>query len=126
MSAELRLWSPANGSPVESESIIHLFDTSCRNNKNKHSDGVSHQLIRFTRVYSNVSDFSCRKKALTAKLLKQGYRYHKLRKAFLSFIADTVSWLKNMMLASGNVCNKLYQVGWGLMLCLWPGPPWFN
>ena len=36
---------------------------------------------------------------LTAKLLKQGYRYHKLRKAFLSFIADTVSWLKNIMLA---------------------------
>ena len=21
---------------------------------------------------------------------------------------------------------KLLQVGWGLMLCLWLGPPWFN
>ena len=21
---------------------------------------------------------------------------------------------------------KHSQVGWGLMLCLWPGPPWFN
>ena len=21
---------------------------------------------------------------------------------------------------------KLSQVGWGLMLCLWPGPLWFN
>ena len=21
---------------------------------------------------------------------------------------------------------KLSQVGWGLMLCFWPGPPWFN
>ena len=59
------------------------------------------QLIRFARASSNVSDFNCRKKAITAKLLKQGYLYRKLRKAFffLSFIADTVSWLKNIMLA---------------------------
>ena len=37
------------------------------------------QLIRFARASSNVSDFNCRNKALTAKPLKQGYRYHKLR-----------------------------------------------
>ena len=43
------------------------------------------QLIRFARASSNLSDFNCRNKALTAKLLKQGYRYHKLRKAFLKF-----------------------------------------
>ena len=43
------------------------------------------QLNRFARVSSNVSDFSCRNKALTAKLLKQGYRYHKLRKTFSKF-----------------------------------------
>ena len=29
--------------------------------------------------------FNCRNKALTAKLLKQGYRYHKLRKALSKF-----------------------------------------
>ena len=40
------------------------------------------QFIRFARASSNVSDFNCRNKALTAKLLKQGYRYHKLRKVF--------------------------------------------
>ena len=40
------------------------------------------QLIRFARASSNVSDFNCRNKALTAKLLKQDYRYHKLLKAF--------------------------------------------
>ena len=34
---------------------------------------------------SNVSDFSCGNKALTAKLLKQGYHYHKLCKAFSKF-----------------------------------------
>ena len=43
------------------------------------------QLIRFARAYSNVSDFNCQNKALTAKHLKQRYRYHKLRKAFSQF-----------------------------------------
>ena len=43
------------------------------------------QLIRFARASSNVSDFSCRNKAFTAKLLKQVYRYHKLRKAVSKF-----------------------------------------
>ena len=40
------------------------------------------QLIRFARVCSHVDDFNTRNKCLTAKLLKQGYRCHKLRKAF--------------------------------------------
>ena len=40
------------------------------------------QLIRFARVSSHVDDFNTRNKVLTAKLLRQGYRYHKLRKAF--------------------------------------------
>ena len=34
------------------------------------------------RVCSNVSDFNNRNQFLTAKLLKQGYRYHKIRNAF--------------------------------------------
>ena len=34
------------------------------------------QLIRFARVSSHVNDFSTRNKVLTAKLLRQGYRYH--------------------------------------------------
>ena len=38
------------------------------------------QLIRFARVSSHVDDFNTRNKILTAKLLRQGYRYHKLRK----------------------------------------------
>ena len=40
------------------------------------------QLIRFARASSSVSDCNCRNKPLTAKLLRQGYRYHKLRKSF--------------------------------------------
>ena len=43
------------------------------------------QLIRFARACSNLSDFNCHNKALTAKLLRQSYRYFKLRKAFSKF-----------------------------------------
>ena len=43
------------------------------------------QLIRFARVSSHVPDFNARNKRLTAKLLQQGYRYHKLRKTFSKF-----------------------------------------
>ena len=43
------------------------------------------QLIRFARVSSHVVDFNAHNKSLTAKLLQQGYRYHKLRKTFSKF-----------------------------------------
>ena len=43
------------------------------------------KLIRFARASSYVVDFKTRNKLLTQKLLKQGYRYHKLRKTFSKF-----------------------------------------
>ena len=43
------------------------------------------QIIRFARVSSHVDDFNTRNKVLTAKLLRQIYRYHKIRKAFSKF-----------------------------------------
>ena len=43
------------------------------------------QLIRFAIVFSHGADFNARNKSLTAKLLQQGYRYHKLRKTFSKF-----------------------------------------
>ena len=43
------------------------------------------QFIRFAQVSSHIDDFNTRNKGLTAKLLRQGYRYHKLRKAFSKF-----------------------------------------
>ena len=46
---------------------------------------IDTQLISFTRVCNHVDDFNTRNKCLTAKLLKHGYRYHKLRKAFSKF-----------------------------------------
>ena len=41
------------------------------------------QLILFATASSYVTDFNTYNKLLTQKLLKQGYRYHKLRKTFL-------------------------------------------
>ena len=43
------------------------------------------QLIRFARASSYVTDFNTRNKLLTQKLLKQGYRYHKLHRIFSKF-----------------------------------------
>ena len=43
------------------------------------------QLIRFAIASSYVAEFNTHNKLLTQKLLKQGYRYHKLRKTFSKF-----------------------------------------
>ena len=57
------------------------------------------QLIWFARVSSHVVDFNARIKSLTAKLLQQGYRYHKLRKTFSKFYRRHYElvqcWIKN-------------------------------
>ena len=43
------------------------------------------QLILFAIVCSNVDNINSRNLFLTAELFKQGYRYHKIRKAFSKF-----------------------------------------
>ena len=43
------------------------------------------KLILFARVSSHFDDFDTRNKVLTAKFLRQRYRYHKIRKAFSKF-----------------------------------------
>ena len=43
------------------------------------------QLVRCARVFSHVDDFKFRNKVLTAKLIRQGYRCHNIRKAFSKF-----------------------------------------
>ena len=53
------------------------------------------QLIRFARASSHVTDFNNRNKFLTAKLLKQGYRYHKLRKSFSKFYRRQFELIEN-------------------------------
>ena len=51
----------------------------------KHPRVYISRLIRFAGVSGYVADFNTRNKLLTQKLLKQGYRYHKLRKTFSRF-----------------------------------------
>ena len=54
------------------------------------------QRIRFARASSNLSDFNCRNKVLTAKLLRQSYLFLNFVRRFRNFIADTVPWRKNI------------------------------
>ena len=44
-----------------------------------------HPTVFISRNLYHDSDFNTRIELLTAKLLNQGYRFHKLRKAFLKF-----------------------------------------
>ena len=57
---------------------------------------ISH-FIRFARASSHVTDFNNRNIFLTAKLLKQGYRYHKLRKAFSKFYRRHVELIEKII-----------------------------
>ena len=67
--------------------IIDAFKTTSRNLNGDvpRSTYYVSQLIRFARASSHVVDFNTHNKLLTQKLLKQGYRYHKLCKTFSTF-----------------------------------------
>ena len=67
------------------------------------------QLIRFARVYSHVEDFNARNKCLTAKLLKQGYRYHKLRKAFFKFYRRHYEFISKFNVGLKSLLIKAYR-----------------
>ena len=67
------------------------------------------QLIRFARVCSNVQDFNNRNLFLTAKLLKQGYRYHNIRKAFPKFYHRHSELIVEYNIGLKLFCNKAYQ-----------------
>ena len=67
------------------------------------------QLIRFARMCSNVDDFNNRNLFLTAKLLKQGYRYHKIRKAFSKFYHRHSELIVKYNIGLKLFCNKAYQ-----------------
>ena len=65
------------------------------------------QLIRFARASNNVADFNTRNKLLNQKLLKQGYRYHKLRKTFSKFYRRYYDLISNFQIA----LKSLYSQG---------------
>ena len=54
------------------------------------------QFIRFARVCNHVADFNARNKCLPAKLLQQGYRFHKLRKTFSTFYRRHYELISNL------------------------------
>ena len=51
----------------------------------------------FAGVVGHVADFKIQTEILTAKFLKQGYRYHKLRKAFAKFYRRHYDLVSNLM-----------------------------
>ena len=67
------------------------------------------QLIRFARVSSHLDDFNCRNKVLTAKILKQRYRYHKLQKAFSNSMGFILTWCLNIMSDGKHFFYKAFQ-----------------
>ena len=68
------------------------------------------QFIRFVRASSHVTDFNNRNKFLTAKLLKQGYWYHKLRKAFSKFYRRHFELIEKYHVSLKNLCNKVFVI----------------
>ena len=63
------------------------------------------KLIRFARASSYITEFNTPNKLLTQKLLKQGYRYHKLRKTFSKFYRRHYDLI------------SIFQVGLKSLLC---------
>ena len=64
------------------------------------------QLIQFARVSSHVADFNARNKSLTAKLLQQGYLYHKLRKTLSKFYRRHFQLVSKFNVGLNHFCIK--------------------
>ena len=62
-----------------------------------------------TNLDFNKHDFNNRNLFLTAKLLKQGYRYHKIRKAFSKFYYRHSELIVKYNIGLKLFCNKAYQ-----------------
>ena len=67
------------------------------------------QLIRFARVSSHVVDFDAHNKGLTAKLLQQDCRYHKLRKTFSKFYCRHYELVSKFNVGLKHFCTTAYR-----------------
>ena len=63
-------------------------------------------IIRFARASTYVADFNTRNKLLTQKLLKQGYRYHKLRKTFSKFYRRYYDWISKFQVGLKSLLSQ--------------------
>ena len=68
------------------------------------------KLLRFSRVCSHVDDFNAWNKWLTAKLHKQCYRYHKLKKGFFRVLSPT-QWVAFKILCRIKVSLTSRSIG---------------
>ena len=67
------------------------------------------QLICLARASSYVADFNTCNKLLTQKLLKQGYRYHKLRKTFSKFYRQYYDLISKFQVGLNLFCVKDFR-----------------
>ena len=67
------------------------------------------QLIRFARASSHVTDFNTRNNLLTQNFIKQGYRYHELRKTFSKFYRRCAIQYRNSKLDLNLACANDFQ-----------------
>ena len=69
------------------------------------------QLICFARASTHVNDFNNHTKFLTATLLNQGYRYHKLQKAFSKCYRRHFELVEKYHVSlKKNLCNKVFVI----------------
>ena len=64
------------------------------------------QLICFARASSHVADFNTHNKLLTQKLLKQCYRYQKLRKIFSKFYRQYYDLISKFQIGLKSLLNQ--------------------
>ena len=66
------------------------------------------QLVRFARCCTSVLDFHSKNLQITSKMMRQGYRYHKLRKTFGKFFRSHPELLSKFgdIACSKNMCRK--------------------
>ena len=69
-------------------------------------ESTSLNSFAFARASGYVADFNTCNKLLTQKLLKQGYRYHKLRKTFSKFYRRYYDLILNSKLDLNLSCTK--------------------
>ena len=64
------------------------------------------RLVRFARASGCVTDFGARSELLTQKLLKQGCRYHKLRKTFSKFYRRYFDLVSGFRVGLGSLLRQ--------------------
>ena len=65
------------------------------------------QLVRFAKCFTCVLDFLSKNLQITSKLLTEGYRYHKLRKASGTFIRSSSALLSKFGdISLKGICEK--------------------